>query len=134
MIGKTLRLKAQVGAGSFAVAPKPDALHNHPMTFRFTTLIDVLSWTVVLALTAKLVATLIILIVNKEVRDQPGWGSALWWTSKITPIIAVPCFTWIASLEGDTNLVWLGLALGLFVLVMVPIKISQRRNRIAKRA
>jgi len=103
------------------------------MTFGFTTLIDLLSWTIVFALTVKLIATLIILIVNKEMRDQPGWGSTLWWATKITPIVAVPCFTWIALLEGDTSLVWLSLALGLFVLVAVPVKVGQRRNRIAKR-
>jgi hypothetical protein len=102
-------------------------------TFGFTTLIDLLSWTIVLALGVKLAATLIILIVDIEMRDQPGWGSALWWATKITPIIAAPCFTWIALMEGDTNLVWLGLALGLFVLVAVPVRIGQRRNRIARR-
>ncbi|MCA1654517.1 MAG: hypothetical protein ABR588_02335 [Sphingomicrobium sp.] len=103
------------------------------MTFGFTTLIDVLSWIVVFALTLKVGATLIILIGNKEMRDQPGWGSTLWWATKTTPIVAVPCLIWIAMLEGDASLAWLFLALGLFVIVAVPLKIRQRRNRIAKR-
>lgn len=103
------------------------------MTFGFATLIDVLSWIVVLSLTFKVMATLIVLIVNKEMRDQPGWGSTLWWATKITPIIAVPCLIWIALLERDTGLVWLFLALGLFVIVAVPLKIRQRQRRIAKR-
>lgn len=103
------------------------------MTFGLTTLIDILSWIVVLSLGLKVMATLFVLIVNKEMRDQPGWGSALWWATKITPIIAVPCLIWIALLEGETGLAWLFLALGWFVIVAVPLKIRQRRNRIAKR-
>lgn len=110
------------------------AVHPHGMmTFGFTTLIDVLSWIVVLTLGLKVIATLIVLIVDKEIRDQPGWGSALWWATKITPIIAVPCLIWIALLEGETSLAWLFFAVGLFVIVAVPLKIRQRRNRIAKR-
>lgn len=48
------------------------------MTFGFTTLIDVLSWVAALALGLEVVATSFVLIVNKEMRDRPGWGSALW--------------------------------------------------------
>jgi hypothetical protein len=81
----------------------------------------------------KVLATLIVLIINKEMRDQPGWGSTLWWVTKITPIIAVPCLIWIALLEHETNLVLLFIALGLFVIVAVPLKIWQRQKRIAKR-
>lgn len=101
--------------------------------FGFATLIDVLSWIVVLSLTLKVMATLILLIVNKEMRDQPGWGSTLWWVTKIAPIIAVPCLIWIALLEREAGLVWLFLALGLFVVVAVPLKIRQRQKRVAKR-
>jgi len=102
------------------------------MTFGFATLIDVLSWIVVLSLALKVIATLVVLIVNKEKRDQPGWGSNLWWVTKITPIIAVPCLIWIALLERETGLVGLFLALGLFVIVAVPLKIRQRQKRISK--
>ena len=104
------------------------------MTFGFTTFIDLLSWIFVFALAVKLAATLIILIVNKEMRDEPGWGSALWWATKITPIFAVPCFAWIAWSEGEKDLVWLSLAVGVFVAITVPLKIIQRRKRIAERA
>ncbi len=103
------------------------------MTFGFSTLLDVLSWIVVLALGSKVVATLVLLSVNKEVWDRPGWGAALWWVSKITPVIAVPCAIWIAVLQRTTNLVWIFLAIMLFVIIAVPLKVRQRRNRIAKR-
>ena len=104
------------------------------MTFGSTTLIDLLSWMVALALGAKAIATLVVLIVNKQMRDQPGWGSALWWVTKITPIIAVPCVLWIGLLAGDRSLVWVGLVLGVFIIIALPLKIRQRRHRIAKRS
>ena len=102
------------------------------MTFGFATLIDILSWIVVLSLALKVTATLVVLIVNKEKRDQPGWGSTLWWVTKITPIIAVPCLISIALLERETGLVWLFFALGLFVIVAVPLKIRQRQKRVSE--
>jgi hypothetical protein len=41
------------------------------------------------------------LIIDKELRDTSSWNTALWWDTKITPIIAVPCLIWIALLEGE---------------------------------
>jgi hypothetical protein len=103
------------------------------LTFGFATLVDALSWAVVLTLGVKVIATLVVLIVNKEMRDQPGWGSALWWVTKITPIIAVPSLIWIALLEREAGLAWLFVGTGLFVMIAVPLKIRERRKRIAKR-
>ena len=80
----------------------------------------------------KVIATLILLSVNKDVRDQPGWGAVLWWATKITPIIAVPCVIWIAWMQKLDQL-WLFVALMLFVVVAVPLKIRQRRHRIVNR-
>ncbi|MDB5577565.1 MAG: hypothetical protein JWR80_2741 [Bradyrhizobium sp.] len=102
------------------------------LTFGFSTLIDVLSWVVVLTLGLKVMATLVLMSVNKDVWDRPGWGTALWWITKITPVIAVPCVVWIALLQGMTNLVWVFQAMMLFVVIAVPLKIRQRRSRIAK--
>lgn len=103
------------------------------MTFGFSTLIDALSWVVALTLGLKVVATLVLLIANRHLGDRSGWGAALWWATKITPVIAVPCFIWIALLQGTTNLVWVGLAMMLFVVIAVPLKICQRRIRIDKK-
>lgn len=103
------------------------------MTFGFSTLIDFLSWLVALAIGLKVAATLFVLIVNKDMRDQPGWGSALWWVTKITPFVAVSCLIWTSVLQRETGLVWFYCAAGLFVIVAVPLKIRQRRNRIASR-
>ena len=100
--------------------------------FGFATTIDLLSWIVALALGSKVVATLIVLIVNKEARDQPGWGSVLWWVTKVTPIVAVPCLVWIARLENDRSLVQLFVALGLFVIIAVPLAIRSRRKRMTE--
>ena len=103
------------------------------LTFGFSTLLDLLSWIVVLTLGWKAVATLILLNVNKEVWDRPGWGAVLWWSTKITPVIAAPCAIWLAWLQRMTGPVWMFVALMLFVVVAVPIKIRKRRARIAKR-
>lgn len=103
------------------------------LTFGFATLIDFLSWITAFAIGLKVMATLFVLIVNKDMRDQPGWGSALWWVTKITPIVAVSCLICVALLQRDTGLVWFYCAAGLFVVVAVPLKIRQRRNRIAAR-
>ena len=101
------------------------------MTFGFSTVIDALSWVIVLTLGLKVVATLVLLSASSDLRDRSGWGASLWWATKITPVIAAPCFTWIALLQGIANLVWVGMAMMLFVVIAVPLKICQRRNRIA---
>lgn len=103
------------------------------LTFGSSTLLDLLSWIVVLTLGLKVVATLTLLNVSKDVWDRPGWGAILWWSTKITPVIAVPCVIWIAWLQGMTDQVWIFIALMLFVVVAVPLKIQQRRARIANR-
>ena len=43
------------------------------LTFGFSTLIDFLSWIAAFAIGLKVAATLFVLIVNKDMRDQPGW-------------------------------------------------------------
>jgi hypothetical protein len=101
--------------------------------FGFATLIDLLSWVIILSLGLKVASTLYLLIIGKDLRDIPGWGSALWWTTKITPIVAVPCLICIAMVEGEVQIAWVFLAIGLFVIIAVPLKIKQRRRRISKR-
>ena len=101
------------------------------VSFGFSTQIDLLSWLIVLTLGAKVIASLILLAVGKKKRDCPGWGATLWWITKLTPIIAVPCMIWLALLQRVTSLFLLSLGLMLFVIVAVPFKIRQRRDRIA---
>jgi hypothetical protein len=104
------------------------------LTFGFATQIDVLSWIIVIALGLKVVTTILVLVAGRELRDQPGWGSTLWWTTKITPVVAVPCLIGIALLEGERTLAWSFVAIGLFVAIAVPLKVRQRRRRITRRA
>ena len=100
------------------------------LTFGCSTLIDGLSWIAALALGLKVAATLFVLIVNKGMRDQPGWRSGLWWVTKLAPIIAVSCLVCIALLQRETGLTWFYGAVALFVVVAVPLKVRQRRRRI----
>ena len=51
------------------------------------------------------------------------------WTSKITPVLAVPGLIAISLLERDHDLLWLSLAMMLFVAVMVSVKIWRRFYR-----
>lgn len=100
--------------------------------FGVTSILDLLSWIVMVALGAKVAATLIVLVVDKSARDRPGWGSILWWVTKLTPVIVVPCLAYIAVLQNDANLLHLSMLAGLFVLVAVPMAIRKRRTRIGQ--
>jgi hypothetical protein len=108
------------------------ASHSTGVALPSDTLLDILLGAVVLSLALKFLATGVLLSVDEGVRYRPGWGSGLWWATKITPFIAAPCATWIGVLEGVTLLAWVGVAMTLFAVVAVPIKIRQRRRHIAK--
>lgn len=89
---------------------------------------DPLIWVVILAMGIKALATLILLCANKSVRFRPGWGSTLWWATKITPILAAPCALEIARRQHNDAMVALFAAMTLFVIIVVPLKIRQRRR------
>jgi hypothetical protein len=108
--------------------------HAGMITLGFSTLADVLSWIVVVALGSKVLATLIVLTVDKNMRDRRGWGAALWWVTKIAPLIAIPCMIWLAVLRNDAGATIVFAFLGLFVLVAVPLKARKRKARIARQA
>ncbi len=103
------------------------------MTFGFSTPVDLLSWVVTVTLGSKALATLILLNLSKDVWDWPGWGAILWWSTKITPLIAVPCAICIAWLQNMTDETWIFIVLMMFVVVAVPWKVRQRQARIANR-
>jgi hypothetical protein len=109
------------------------ASHNTGVTSTSDTLVHIFLGAVVLSFALKILATGVLLSVDKDVRYRPGWGSGLWWATKITPLIAAPSATWIGVLEGLPLLVWVGTAMTLFAVVAVPMKIGQRRREIAKR-
>lgn len=98
------------------------------ITLGFSTLTDLLVWVVILSMGIKLVATLILLCVDKSVRFRPGWGSTLWWATKITPILAAPCAWEIARRQHNDAMMALFAAMTLFVIIAVPLKIRQRRS------
>lgn len=103
------------------------------MTFGFSTILDLLSWIVAVTLGAKVLATLLLFNFDKGVWDQPGWGAILWWSTKITPMIAVPCVIYLAWLQGMTDQVWIFVGLMAFIMVAVPLKVRQRKNRMDNR-
>lgn len=100
-------------------------------SFGYSTLPDLLTWIVVLTLGAKAVATLILLLVGRDARDRRGWGTMLWWTTKLTPIVAIPCAIALALMQRQTDTALLFAAMAVFVAIAVPLKVRQRRNRLA---
>lgn len=100
-------------------------------SFNFVTLTDLLSWIAMLAVATKVAVTLFVLAVDRDMRDRPGWGSTLWWTTKITPFIAVGALMGIAVIQRDRDLILLYGAAALFVVIAVPWKVHERRKRIA---
>ena len=99
------------------------------MTFGFSTLVDLLSWTAMLLLGLKFVATDVLLPRERGTWFQARWSAALWWASKITPVIAVPCIIAVGVLQREAELVWIFGAMMVFVLIAVPLKIWLRFGR-----
>ncbi len=101
-------------------------------SFGFSAPIDMLSWVVALMLGAKLIATLVLLPVGRNVSHRPGWGPIVWWVTKLTPIVAIPCAVAVALLQRQFDAALLFGAMALFVAIAVPLKVRQRQARIAR--
>lgn len=99
------------------------------MTFGFSTLVDFLSWAAMLLLCLKLVATVVLLPRDRKTWFQARWSAALWWASKITPVLAVPCLIAVGVLQKEPELVWIFGAMMVFVAIAVPLKIWLRFGR-----
>ncbi|MDQ1231442.1 hypothetical protein [Sphingomonas sp. 2378] len=102
------------------------------LSFGFSTFADLLSWIVVLTLGTKVGATTALLVAGKDIRDQPGWGSGLWWLTKLTPYLAIACAIALAMMREHDAILPLS-AMAVFVAIAVPLKIRQRRVRIRRR-
>jgi hypothetical protein len=93
-------------------------------------MIDSLLWTaVILLLGLKLVATLILLRRPPESRLADRQGRWLWWATKITPVLAVPCLIAAAWIEQDRAGMLVYPLLMAFVLVAVPLMAWRRFGR-----
>lgn len=99
------------------------------MTFGFSTIVDVLSWTIALSLGLKVLATIVLLGRDKESWFRARWSASLWWATKVTPFLAVPCMIAIALLQHRTGDAWVYGALMAFVIVAVPIVVWRRFYR-----
>ncbi len=93
------------------------------MTFGFSTAIDMVSWMVTMLLGAKLMATLVLLNVDRELWFANTRNLSIWWLTKISPLIAMPGLIALGRLQNDTHLTWAGTAFTIFVFIAVPIKI-----------
>jgi hypothetical protein len=101
------------------------------MTFGLSTIIDLLSWATALLLGLKVAATILLLVRDKEGRFRSRWSAGLWWATKVTPLLAVPCLIAIALLQQRIGDAWAYGALMLFVVVAVPIVVWRRFWRVA---
>jgi hypothetical protein len=99
------------------------------MTFGFASLVDLLSWTVAALLGLKVAATIILLGQHKAGWFETRRGATLWWSTKIVPVLAVPCMIAIALLARRPADAWAYAALMLFVLIAVPLALWKRFRR-----
>jgi hypothetical protein len=87
-------------------------------------------WVAAIALLAlKLVATIVLLLRPPATRLASARGRWLWWATKITPVLAVPCLIAAALLEHDRTGLWVWSLMMVFVAVAVPLKIRQYFGR-----
>ena len=93
------------------------------MSFGFTTIADALSWAVALALAAKVVATVILLSSRPA---PPRAAPALWWITKLTPVVAVALLIVLAARAHDREGLIIYTSLAVFVAVAVPWKVRRR--------
>jgi high-affinity Fe2+/Pb2+ permease len=99
------------------------------MTFGFATLVDLLSWMVAALLALKVAATLVLLRQDKARWFDTRRGALLWWSTKIVPLLALPCMIAIALLGRRPAEAWTYAALMVFVLIAVPLAIWSRFRR-----
>ena len=89
-----------------------------------------LLWTVVILLLGlKVIATLILLPRAPEARLADARGRRLWWATKITPLLAVPCMIAIAWIENDRAGMLVYPLLMAFVVLAVPLVVWRRFRR-----
>ena len=108
----------------------PPLRRGAKVTFGFTTAADAISWTIALLLGIKLAATVILLAGRG---GPPARAAALWWSTKVTPLFAVPLMILLATRAHDRAGLLVYPALLAFVLVAVPVK-AWRRLRPASAA
>lgn len=96
------------------------------MTFGAHTLVDLLSWTVAILLSIKVIATIILLRRDRQTWFASRSGPALWWATEIAPILAVPMMIEVALIEHRSADAWVYAGLMVFVLVAVPIVVWRR--------
>ena len=95
-------------------------------------IITILKAVIAISVAAKFISTLVLLFSDKAARDRPGWVSMLWWTSKISPFVALPGFAWISFIEKDNNTVIFFCLLVLLAFIAVLIKVRRRSHRMER--
>ncbi|MET0309611.1 MAG: hypothetical protein ABW023_12970 [Sphingomonas sp.] len=92
-------------------------------------IVAALGLAVVLLLGLKVVATVILLSRDRTRWFQTRSGAFLWWSSKITPLLAVPCMIAIANLQHRFADAWIYWGLMGFVALAVPMAVWSRFYR-----
>lgn len=94
---------------------------------------------VALLLSAKVATTAVLLRRDSATRLYSVSGRRLWWVTKRTPVVAVPCMIAIAAMHGRRDEVAIYAALMLFVIVVWreesgPWKIRRHRAALIPRS
>lgn len=96
------------------------------MRFGFSSLVDLLSWLAVASLALKAGATIVLLRRDSRYWFKSRINTALYWSTKITPLVAVPCLIAIAVVEHDSRNAWFFAAAMVYVLIAVPLTVWRR--------
>ncbi|WP_296616466.1 hypothetical protein [Sphingomonas sp.] len=89
----------------------------------------VLVWITAALLGIKLLSTVVLLALPRDSWFDSRWTAGLWWASKITPLLAVPCMIVLALKAQQYGWARVFACLMLFVVVAVPVKIWRRSYR-----
>jgi hypothetical protein len=100
------------------------------LSFGFSGIPDLLSWAIVALLGLKVVATAILLRIPPDARFATGRRRALWWSTKITPLLVVPSMIALARAQGRIGDAWVFAGLLAFVLIAVPLTVRRRFVRV----
>lgn len=99
------------------------------MSFGFSSPTDLLSWVAIFLIGIKAMATAVLLRRESATRFDGASGIALWWATKIAPLLALPCLIAIALIQQRQGDLFVWSALMLFVLIAVPLMVWQRFYR-----
>lgn len=89
---------------------------------------NMLGWLIAGLLALKVIATVVLLRRDRQRRYTGKSAAWLWWTTKITPLIAAPAAVAMALAVDKIGDAWAYGAVTLFAYVAVPVQVWRRHS------